>query len=442
MTRPTFDRLQLLGLAWLLTERPGTVTAALLASGLSHTQHHANFYNALQAAWDPDDIGKALLIAIVETFYRRGQRVRITLDDTLAQHNGPYIDAVGTHLDPVRSSKVHKTIAFGHVWVILTVLIEVPSARRRFALPVCRRLYIPKHAFDDEDNGTRDDGRCFQTKPELAAEVLRVLTGWMPHRRFILANDELYSCRAVATALGNNIEMVGRMRRNAALPQEAPPPSGKRGGPKKKGERLPSLSEIYADDVRWRWRQTRLRMGGREVLVRYKTLRAQQYGVFKERMLRVVLVEQSGEREDFRVYFTTASASAPWTLRQYQSRWNQEVLHRELKQELGWGRGQLLSPRSVARQAPVVAFLYTVIVAWYAQYAAGQPWARWHVGPWYTHKKHPSFRDMIAAVRRLIIAAREYSYEVDDDDFPQVFQTLAHAAGHLPVTLAITVEAA
>ena len=64
------------------------------------------------------------------------------------------------------------------------------------------------------------------------------------------------------------------------------------------------------------------------------------------------------------------------------------------------------------------------------------------MGPWYTHKKHPSFRDMIAAVRRLIIAAREYSYEVDDDDFPQVFQTLAHAAGHLPVTLAITVEAA
>ena len=122
--------------------------------------------------------------------------------------------------------------------------------------------------------------------------------------------------------------------------------------------------------------------------------------------------------------------------------WWIEVLHRELKQELGWGRGQLLSPRSVARQAPFVAFLYTVIVAWYAQYAAGQPWARWHVGPWYTHKKHPSFRDMIAAVKRLIIAAREYSYEVDDDDFPQVFQTLAHAAGHLPVTLAITVEAA
>ena len=83
MTRPTFTRLQLLSLSWLLTDRPGTVTAALLASGLSHSQHHTLFYNALQAAWEPDDIGKVLLMALVEAFYRRDQRGRITLDDTL-----------------------------------------------------------------------------------------------------------------------------------------------------------------------------------------------------------------------------------------------------------------------------------------------------------------------------------------------------------------------
>ena len=141
--------------------------------------------------------------------------MRITLDDTLSHHDGPYIHATGTHLDPVRSSKPHKTIAFGHIWVILTVLIEVPGARRLFALPVCLRLYIPKDNFDDDEE--RDDDRIFQTKPELATELLRQLCGWMPDRRFTLANDELYSCRAVATALGETIEMVGRMRKNAAL---------------------------------------------------------------------------------------------------------------------------------------------------------------------------------------------------------------------------------
>ena len=439
MTRPTFTRLQLLSLSWLLTDRPGTVTAALLASGLSHSQHHTLFYNALQAAWEPDDIGKVLLMALVEAFYRRDQRVRITLDDTLSHHDGPYIDAVGTHLDPVRSSKTHKTIAFGHVWVILTVLIDVPGARRAFALPVCLRLYLPKDFFEEDE--PRDDGRTFQTKPELAAEILRTLTAWMPDQRFTLANDELYSCRAVAAALGENIEMVGRMRRNAALTNAPPPPGGKRGRPRKKGEKFPSLLEIYADS-RWRWQQTVVRLGRREVVVRYKTLRAQQYGVFGARMLRVVVVEQQGSREDFRVYFTTADQSAPWVLRTYARRWNQEVLHRELKQELGWGKGQVLSPRSVARQAPLIAFLYTVIVAWYAQHADGQDWARGHVGPWYTHKSHPSFRDMYAAARRITITAREYSDEVDDTDFPQVFRTLAHAATHLPGKLAITEEVA
>ena len=251
MTRPTFERLQLLLLAWLLTDRPGPVTAALLASGLSHSQHHTLFYNALQAAWDPDNVGKALLIALVETFYQRGQRVRITLDDTLSHHAGPYIDATGAHLDPVRSSKTHKTTAFGHVWVILTVLIAVPGARRLFALPVCLRLYIPKDAFDDDEDDENDKGseaheddRVFQTKPELAAESLRVLTGWMPDCCFTLTNDELYSCKAVAAALGENIEMVGRMRRNAALTNAPPPPGGKRGRPRKKGEKFPSLLEI------------------------------------------------------------------------------------------------------------------------------------------------------------------------------------------------------
>ncbi|CAN0452419.1 unnamed protein product, partial [Ectocarpus fasciculatus] len=75
MTRPTFNRLRLLALAWLLTDRPGTITSALLASGLARTQHHANFYRALQAVWEPDDVGKSLLKALVETFYAPDQVV-------------------------------------------------------------------------------------------------------------------------------------------------------------------------------------------------------------------------------------------------------------------------------------------------------------------------------------------------------------------------------
>ena len=60
--------------------------------------------------------------------------------------------------------------------------------------------------------------------------------------------------------------------------------------------------------------------GGREVVVEYKTVRAQQYGVFGARLLRVVLVKQTGGKEPFRVYFTTANRSAAWVLRSYALR--------------------------------------------------------------------------------------------------------------------------
>ena len=435
MTRPTFKRLRLLALAWLLTDRPGTITAALLASGLAHTHHHANFYRALQAAWEPDDVGKSLLKAVVETFYEPDQVVRLTLDDTLLHHNGAFIDAVGCHLDPVRSSRGYKTFAFGHVWVMLTVLIDVPGSSRSFALPVMLRLYLPKSTAEHHE-------RDFRKKTALAADILRSLAESMPGRRFLVANDEVYCCRRVAAALGDRIEMVGRMRRSAALTEAAPPPDNQRGRPRKKGARLPRLSEIYDDDVRWPWQQMQVVLGGRLTTLRYKTLRAQQYGVFGERLLRVVLVDQPQGSEVYRVYFTTANASAQWTIERYLERWSQEVTHRELKQELGWGGGQVLHPRSVARLAPFVAFLYTVVVAWFAKHAAGQAWARWRVGPWYTHKRQPSFRDMLLAARAAIRAATDFLQEVDDDDFPQVFRDLATAAATLPGPIELIREAA
>jgi hypothetical protein len=67
--------------------------------------------------------------------------VQIAIDDTLAPKKGAHVFGIGSHVDPVRSTKKHRAFCFAHCWVVLSVLIRVPFSRRTWALPVLFRLY-------------------------------------------------------------------------------------------------------------------------------------------------------------------------------------------------------------------------------------------------------------------------------------------------------------
>ena len=52
--------------------------------------------------------------------------------------------------------------------------------------------------------------------------------------------DLLYACQS----LPNPVTMIARLRMDAALYEPAPPPAGKKGRPRKKGQRLPTLQYL------------------------------------------------------------------------------------------------------------------------------------------------------------------------------------------------------
>jgi hypothetical protein len=123
----------------------------------------------------------------------------------------------------------------------------------------------------------------------------------LPARSFILCADGAYACLA-----GNGLPrttVVSRMRRDAALFGPPPPPTGKRGRPRTKGERLPTPPQLAARargwkklDVDWRGRTETKLVWSRPVL---------WHGVRPKTMVRLVVVRDPSGREPDDFFFTT-----------------------------------------------------------------------------------------------------------------------------------------
>jgi hypothetical protein len=64
-----------------------------------------------------------------------GGEVVLAIDDTIERRWGTKIEARGIYRDPVRSSDGHFVKTSGLRWLSLAVVLPVPFAKRRWALP-------------------------------------------------------------------------------------------------------------------------------------------------------------------------------------------------------------------------------------------------------------------------------------------------------------------
>jgi len=58
--------------------------------------------------------------------------------------------------------------------------------------------------------------------------------------------------------------------------------------------------------------------------------------------------------------------------------------------------------KTVNRQAPLAMVLLTLVKAWYARCAVIESSLLPETMPWYAHKRHPSFADMLSALRTVL----------------------------------------
>jgi len=77
----------------------------------------------------------------LEDFVPEGS-IKIVGDETVDGHRGKKVYGKARHRDAVRSSHSHTVFRYGHKWIVLAILIELPYTNRPFALPILVALIV------------------------------------------------------------------------------------------------------------------------------------------------------------------------------------------------------------------------------------------------------------------------------------------------------------
>jgi DDE superfamily endonuclease len=409
----SYATFQWLVLGWGQCPGRRTLTAVALASGAVGARHISVFHRFFaRARWSLDGVGQVVFRQALR-WLPAEQPVYLLGDDTLTRKSGTCVSVAAMHHDPLLSTARKPFFSFGHVWVVLAVWVPLPMGRGRgFALPVLVRLYTGAKRGGRADAPSRPTAgkrrqvaetahaaRDRRTTLELLREMTGLVAGWAPDRAFYLVVDSAYAGRALLEQRPANVQVVSRLRLDAALWAPAPKRRpGQKGRPRRRGGRLPTPQQVAA---RCRhWPALPVTSYGRTITTQVRTLRALWYGALREQPVQIVLVrDPTGKRRAEAFFCTDPAASAQFILEAYARRWCLEVTFHDAKQFLGFADPQCQTPRAVQRTAPFALLVYDLVVLWFAEHAHGAAHPMWPVRPWYRHKTAPSFLDMLTALR-------------------------------------------
>jgi len=240
-TAPVWARVLVLVAGAVLAPGKRTVSQALRVMGLAERPGFGRYHEVLsRARWNGRAVARTLLAQVLDAFLPTGEVV-IGVDDTIERRWGPKIKARGIYRDPVRSSRGHFVRASGLRWLSLMVMVPIPWANRRWALPFLTVL-APSKRWSDEHN------RRHKTVVEWARQAVLQTKRWLPDRRLIVVADASFAAIDLIAALRRRVCLVTRLRIDAGLFAPAPPRrAGQIGRPRVKGRRLPSFKAVLAD---------------------------------------------------------------------------------------------------------------------------------------------------------------------------------------------------
>ncbi len=375
---------------WAQTGRR-TVCGMLAGAGLSRVWPHdrAHWFFS-RARWDPGDLGLAVARLVVSLLVPAGQPVLVAIDDTLFRRRGKKVWAASWFHDGSVPGR-HKT-GYGNNWVVLAmVIVRLPFCSRPVALPVLAKLVV---------KGTSSASRLW-----LARRMTAMLAGAMPGRDIHVVADSAYAGEELKK-LGKGITWTTRLRKDAALYQLPPEHTGRRGRPRVRGARLPSLAGLAGTADFTPVTVTRY---GKTATVHAATITCLWYSVFGTRHARVVLIrDTSATGYDLALVTTDLTAGTAAIIERYASRWSIEVAIEDAKQLFGAGQARNRAARAVRRTVPFQLACQSLAMTWYATAGHDPADIDGHRAraPWYRSKTHPSTADMLAKLRRVVIAAR------------------------------------
>ena len=408
-TRPSFFSFWALACAWILCSGRRSLTRIIQAAQLTRFKHYCSFHRFFsQARWNLDDLGHGvfqLLLPCCEAVLLGA------VDDTLARKSGRHIWGAGMHHDPLRSTQQRPFFAFGHNWVVFSLHVSFAFAPHKvWAVPILIRLYRKRTGskrapgrggkLEHKQTGQATD-KQYRTRPQLALEMIQIVARWAGERKLRILGDSEYAGGSISRHLPPNAALISRMTMKAALFEPPPARVAGRGRRRKKGARLLSPLQM-AQDRRRPWTKTTLRLYGRKVKVWYQSLEALWYSSAGEKLLRIVVVrDPRGRRRDDCFFSTDLTLTPPQIVEIFSLRWPLEVCFRDVKQFLGFEDPQNRVSKATQRTAPLILYIYDLILLWYSQ--EGHRLAQKAILQrlWYPTKASVSFEDILRTLRHV-----------------------------------------
>jgi len=412
-TAPSFRNFTIVIAGWLHCLGRRTITAVALASGGVGKRHISVFHRFFARATGSLDAIGQVLFRLALRWIPDDEPWFLPLDDTLARKGGQCIALASIHHDPLLSTRKKPFFSFGHCWGVLSLWVPLPMFGTGFALPFLFRLYVGRKRGGERDAPSQKKNRTrlrrarqafkkveYRTKLELARERVGLLACWLPERRVYVVCDSAYAGRTILEGRPENVDVISRLRMDAAL--YALPPMrqrGQRGRARRRGKRLPTPKRTAQQTKKWR----RLEIGiyGRKV----KTLITERTALWsialRDAPVNIVVVrDPKGYRQDEAFFCTDTTVDANFILEAFARRGCLEVTFHDVKQFLGFEDAQNQVEKAVRRTAPMACLVYDLVILWYAQHIVSRRSKGWLEMPWYRRKSKPSFSDMLTAARR------------------------------------------
>jgi hypothetical protein len=415
---------------------PATVTGIVRTLGTLADRHwtvyHKFFY---RAAWRLETLSAYLMMNVIAPLIIESGQVNaetdkpvvdLNIDDTTAGRYGRHVAHAGWFRDASATGPATKgtVIHWAHNWIVGAVTLRLPRWKLiRWVLPATFALYRKKNDCGPD--------HPFATRQVIAAEMVCKMADVLPGMEIRVAADGQYATREMVANLPEHVSLVSRIRRDAAVYALPPAPRpGQRGRPRLKGKRLPAPRYLAARRKKG-WKTATLLKQGRKIQRELLGITCLWYHVCHAVPIRLVIVrDPAGRQKDDFLFCTNAKVPDEQIAQRYLDRWGVEECILEAKQQMGFENTRGWCSRTVNRQAPLAMVLVTLVKAWYARCAVNEPSLLPQTTPWNPCKSHPSFLDMLAALRRVLWQHRISSNSTLTARVRNILETVSYALSH------------
>jgi hypothetical protein len=363
-----------------------TVVGMLAAAGMAAAvSFHSCCRFFSHHIWDADRLGLAVAQLAVSRLLPENAVLEVVIDDTLFRRWGPKVfGAFWTHDG---SAQDPSALGRGNRWVIAGIVVALPFSSHPVCLPVLFRLW---------------GGKGTTSPVKLAGGMISMLAQAFPNRRIHVVGDAAYHGRPLVI---DATTFTTRLPANAALYAPAPARTGKRGRPRLKGHRIGNPADLAATAT---WRQATVARYDRRDTVEIAEIPSIWYGAFGNTPGRTVLVREPGQQKMLAIFTTDLDSHAETIAARYANRWSIETAIAGGKQLLGIGQARNRLQKAVERTVPFQFVVYSLVIVWYTLHGhhPDDLTERRAAQPWYRHKHEPAYEDMLAKLRKTLIAAR------------------------------------